>query len=175
MREQRNERDVVTGRDHYHTHPSGVECWQMVRWHTFNVGNTIKYVFRRGKRGDSIQVDLGKAINYLNDEIAMDWVQVLVVPDDYHGVCSRFIEHEPDEWVKLALSPLLFSLVFASSEPARRHSLEASVRVLNALLADLNNDGHGHVIPRADGAKVRCGGPALCAVCQRERARVLSS
>ncbi|MBR8228074.1 hypothetical protein KDX05_07080 [Burkholderia vietnamiensis] len=28
-----------------------------------------------------------------------------------------------------------------------------------------SNTGHGHVFPRPDGAKARCGGPALCAVC----------
>ncbi|TFV91398.1 hypothetical protein [Blastococcus sp. CT_GayMR16] len=28
--------------------------------------------------------------------------------------------------------------------------------------------GHGHVIPNPDGSKARCGGPALCSVCQRE-------
>ncbi|MGF6641837.1 hypothetical protein [Paraburkholderia sp. MM6662-R1] len=32
------------------------------------------------------------------------------------------------------------------------------------------NQGHGHVRPRADGAKARCGGPALCPACQRELA-----
>lgn len=30
--------------------------------------------------------------------------------------------------------------------------------------------GHGHVRPRADGMKMRCGGPALCSYCQREAA-----
>lgn len=30
--------------------------------------------------------------------------------------------------------------------------------------------GHGHVTPRADGAKARCGGPALCSECARELA-----
>lgn len=30
--------------------------------------------------------------------------------------------------------------------------------------------GHGHVTPRKDGVKARCGGPALCSVCQREKA-----
>lgn len=30
--------------------------------------------------------------------------------------------------------------------------------------------GHGHVTPRPDGAKARCGGPGLCAVCSREQA-----
>lgn len=28
--------------------------------------------------------------------------------------------------------------------------------------------GHGHVLPRADGAVARCGGPALCSACQKE-------
>lgn len=30
--------------------------------------------------------------------------------------------------------------------------------------------GHGHVNPRPDGSKARCGGPAICADCARERA-----
>lgn len=32
-------------------------------------------------------------------------------------------------------------------------------------------NGHGHVIPNADGAKARCGGPGICAECSREQAR----
>lgn len=30
------------------------------------------------------------------------------------------------------------------------------------------NTGHGHVRPRADGVKARCGGPGLCSECRRE-------
>lgn len=36
---------------------------------------------------------------------------------------------------------------------------------------DPANSGHGHVRPRPDGVRARCGGPAICAVCQREQAR----
>ena len=32
--------------------------------------------------------------------------------------------------------------------------------------------GHGHVTPRADGAKARCGGPAICSECALEYARL---
>jgi hypothetical protein len=32
------------------------------------------------------------------------------------------------------------------------------------------NKGHGHVTPRADGVKARCGGPAFCKVCKAEQA-----
>jgi hypothetical protein len=35
-----------------------------------------------------------------------------------------------------------------------------------------NNTGHGHVTPRPDGVRARCGGPAMCRVCQMERARL---
>lgn len=30
--------------------------------------------------------------------------------------------------------------------------------------------GHGHVYPRADGVKARCGGPGLCKLCSRDAA-----
>jgi hypothetical protein len=29
-------------------------------------------------------------------------------------------------------------------------------------------NGHGHVVPRADGALARCGGPAICRICAEE-------
>lgn len=37
------------------------------------------------------------------------------------------------------------------------------------------NTGHGHVRPRPDGAKARCGGPALCAECKAEQDAVVSA
>lgn len=40
---------------------------------------------------------------------------------------------------------------------------------------DHTNRGHGHVIPRADGVKARCGGPPLCRTCGTEQARVMAS
>ena len=32
--------------------------------------------------------------------------------------------------------------------------------------------GHGHVIPRPDGVKARCGGPSACLDCAREQAAI---
>lgn len=32
----------------------------------------------------------------------------------------------------------------------------------------MTNTGHGHVTPRPDGVKARCGGPGLCKVCAAE-------
>jgi hypothetical protein len=35
----------------------------------------------------------------------------------------------------------------------------------------MNQLGHGHVVPRADGMRARCGGPGMCVVCDQEQAR----
>lgn len=34
----------------------------------------------------------------------------------------------------------------------------------------MSDCGHGHVFPRADGVKARCGGPALCSKCAADLA-----
>lgn len=35
------------------------------------------------------------------------------------------------------------------------------------------NTGHGHVYPRPDGVRARCGGPALCSICGADYQRKL--
>jgi len=37
------------------------------------------------------------------------------------------------------------------------------------------NVGHGHVFPRPDGMKARCGGPAMCSECAKDLARKYAS
>lgn len=34
-----------------------------------------------------------------------------------------------------------------------------------------SNTGHGHVFPRPDGARARCGGPGMCPVCSADQVR----
>ena len=41
--------------------------------------------------------------------------------------------------------------------------------------AQASNTGHGHVRPRPDGVKARCGGPAMCRACQQELAGMPAS
>jgi hypothetical protein len=56
---------------HYRSHPSGVECIEITRHYSSNIGNVIKYVWRSGLKGENTQVeDLKKAKWYLEDEIA---------------------------------------------------------------------------------------------------------
>lgn len=68
--------DVVNKPPHYTSHPSGVECIEIVRHHNFDVGNAIKYLWRNGLKQDADKSvtekqleDLRKARWYIADEI----------------------------------------------------------------------------------------------------------
>jgi Protein of unknwon function (DUF3310) len=67
-----DEPDMVNHPPHYTSHPSGVECIDIVRHMNFNLGNVVKYVWRSGLKGDGVTIqDLEKAAWYLHDEIEM--------------------------------------------------------------------------------------------------------
>jgi hypothetical protein len=61
--------DAVNHPAHYTTHPSGVECIDIVEHMNFCRGNAIKYIWRAGMKGDPVE-DLQKARWYLDREIA---------------------------------------------------------------------------------------------------------
>lgn len=61
--------DPVNHPKHYTSHPSGVECIQVVEHMPFNVGNAMKYLWRMDLKDAPIQ-DLEKAVWYINREIA---------------------------------------------------------------------------------------------------------
>lgn len=62
--------DNVNHPNHYRMHPSGVECLEVTRHMTFNLGNAVKYVWRAGLKNPSTEIeDLRKAIFYIEDEI----------------------------------------------------------------------------------------------------------
>ena len=68
--------DNVNHPPHYNSHPSGIECIEIARHHNFNIGNTIKYLWRAGLKSeegmedtDKQVEDLNKAIWYIKDEI----------------------------------------------------------------------------------------------------------
>lgn len=60
--------DAVNHPKHYTSHPSGIECIQVTRHMSFNIGNAMKYLWRAGMKGSKIE-DLEKAIWYITDEI----------------------------------------------------------------------------------------------------------
>jgi hypothetical protein len=55
---------------HYNSHPSGIECIEIVRHMTFNTGNVFKYLWRAGLKDSAPTLqDHRKALFYLQDEI----------------------------------------------------------------------------------------------------------
>lgn len=55
---------------HYRSHPSGVECIDVIEHLSFNTGTAIKYLWRAGlKPGEGALDDLKKALWYVNREI----------------------------------------------------------------------------------------------------------
>lgn len=61
--------DPINHPPHYNSHPSGIECIDVVEHMNFNLGNAIKYVWRAGLKTEAIE-DLRKAKWYLDREIA---------------------------------------------------------------------------------------------------------
>jgi hypothetical protein len=62
------EPDMVNHPPHYKSHPSGIECIQIVEHMPFNLGSAVKYIWRNEEKGNQIQ-DLKKAKWYIQREI----------------------------------------------------------------------------------------------------------
>ena len=60
--------DMVNHPPHYTSHPSGVECIEITRHMSFNLGNAIKYIWRSDIKDNPIE-NMKKAIFYIEDEI----------------------------------------------------------------------------------------------------------
>lgn len=59
---------MVDPQNGYTSHPSGIECITIIEYMSFNLGSAVKYIWRSGHRGNTIQ-DLQKARWYVDREI----------------------------------------------------------------------------------------------------------
>lgn len=73
--------DPVNHPKHYTSHPSGVECIDIVEHLPFNVGNAIKYLWRAGLKSPDALTDLKKAAWYVEREIALRGREMSTEPD----------------------------------------------------------------------------------------------
>lgn len=60
--------DLINHPPHYNNHPSGVECIQITEHMNFNLGNTMKYIWRTDHKNGL--EDLKKARWYIDREIS---------------------------------------------------------------------------------------------------------
>lgn len=66
-----NKSDDVSHPSHYTSHPSGVECITITKHMNFCRGNAVKYLWRAGQKGDSLEKeieDIAKAEEYCRIE-----------------------------------------------------------------------------------------------------------
>ena len=68
---------------HYNSHPSGVECIDIVEHFGFSVGSVIKYLWRAGLKvqpedltKEALIRDHEKALWYLEREVARDYASI---------------------------------------------------------------------------------------------------
>lgn len=62
--------DPINHPSHYTSHPTGIECIDIIEHFTANVANVIKYMWRAGlKEGSSDESDLRKALWYVRREL----------------------------------------------------------------------------------------------------------
>jgi len=68
--ETKYEYEYVNHPVHYNSHPSGVECIDIIEAMTYNVGAAMKYLWRAGlKPGIETTIDLKKARWYIEREL----------------------------------------------------------------------------------------------------------
>ena len=53
---------------HYNSHPTGIECIDIIEHFPFNLGSAMKYIWRAGLKGERAE-DLEKAAWYIQREI----------------------------------------------------------------------------------------------------------
>jgi len=65
--------DAVDHPKHYNSHPSGIECIEVIRHMPHNIGAAMKYLWRAGlKDGAPTEQDYEKAIWYIRDQIKLE-------------------------------------------------------------------------------------------------------
>ena len=104
---------------HYRTGLSGVECIEVVRALSFDMGNCIKYLWRLGNK-DEDKAELKKAVWYLVDDRLNVGLNGWRQPRNLSLWSSRFEEHIvtlPNGNVRLALEALRQSFLRHGSKP----------------------------------------------------------
>ncbi|HQT82053.1 MAG TPA: DUF3310 domain-containing protein [Ferrovaceae bacterium] len=105
--------DPVNHPKHYTSHPSKIEAIQLTEHMRFNVGNAVKYMWRKDLKGKGVQ-DLKKAAWYLEREIQRHYEF-----NKYVVMFGDYIKENPDD--KLGL--LIYKLVTLPLAGTRRNEL----------------------------------------------------
>ena len=85
---------------------------------------------------------------------------------------SRDLTGMSPEYVKGFFEGMMDSIMDVADLSKKITDREPENKIITGLKEALSlaRDGHGHVRPRKDGMKARCGGPAICSECAKEAA-----
>lgn len=103
------------------------------------------------------------ALRKLADEYLGDYEDTKVMRDTLLAVAA---EKEAQHHIADA------SKMVAPAEVQQPEPTLSGPAVLSRNMVAQSDSGHGHVRPRKDGCLARCGGPAMCKVCQQELAEI---
>jgi hypothetical protein len=130
--------DPVNHPTHYTSDASGVECIEFVELLPFNVGNAVKYIWRRDHKR-SAKTDLEKALWYLKRELAFR-KRMLHSDSD-----SRRYEHDRGTLAYRVLASsedeLLSETVMALSGDVVTDKIEFVLLLVKSALAELGHSG----------------------------------
>lgn len=71
--------DMVNSPKHYTSHPSGVECADVIENLPHNISNPVKYNWRTDHKNG--REDLEESLWYLKRASRMNWLQIYFMPD----------------------------------------------------------------------------------------------
>jgi hypothetical protein len=130
--------DKVNNPKHYTTHPSGIDCIQVVEHYDFCSGNAIKYVWRYNEKNNPVE-DLKKGIWYVKRRI--DMYKKEIWPEfpkstkqpEIQKLCKKYYESESDELIKEAVKLLMLHKYSRSSVEDLKKAIEYIERKIKLL------------------------------------------
>lgn len=72
---------------HYNSHPSGIECIEIIRHYTFDIGSAIKYLWRNGLKQEQGMDPVQKQVEDCLKAVwcILDHVETIDPDHKYHG------------------------------------------------------------------------------------------
>lgn len=132
--------EMVNHPKHYNSHPSGVECIDIIEWLPFNPGNAVKYLWRKDDKINHDE-DVRKALWYTEREVlrrneVYPINCMTILPTKVCEDFDRWLRHEPEGWRKEAIHCLVTGY---------DASLEEAVEILKAALAEFRKETESEI------------------------------
>jgi hypothetical protein len=151
-RQERNKKPIkpkeqINHPSHYNSHPSGIECIEIIHSFGFNLGNSFKYLYRRENKENLIQ-DIKKSLWYVQDELKRrktfkEFLGIFKIPNlfkyfDYKKRRDMIIEVTNAEVSNKETIPMIyFCLSVADYYPFDTYNLEIVEKYINLLIEEI--------------------------------------